>query len=99
MTCNCLARAGNDDIGMDGAKSSSLGAGPSYDDARKRLKVPPTWGARIGGEQFRERAALSGVPVSPRRMATTRRNQDRRRATAGDLGLAVRRMIRRLLDR
>jgi hypothetical protein len=33
-----------------------VGAGLSYDEVKKRLKIPATWGAKIKGEQFRERA-------------------------------------------
>lgn len=28
----------------------------SYEDVKRLLKIPATWGARIGGEQFVERA-------------------------------------------
>ena len=32
-------------------------AGLSYDEVKKTLKIPGTWGAKISGEQFRERAS------------------------------------------
>jgi hypothetical protein len=32
-------------------------AGLSYDEVKKLLKIPATWGAKITGEQFRERAS------------------------------------------
>ena len=37
-------------------------AGLSYDEVKRLLKIPATWGAKISGEQFRERAfkALNG---------------------------------------
>ncbi len=40
-----------------------VGAGLSYDEVKKSLKIPTTWGAKITGEQFRERTAkpLKGV--------------------------------------
>jgi hypothetical protein len=31
-------------------------AGLSYDDVKRTVKIPTTWGAKISGEQFRERA-------------------------------------------
>ena len=34
-----------------------VASGASYDEVKRLLKVPPTWGAKIRGEQFRERAA------------------------------------------
>ena len=38
-------------------------AGLSYDEVKRLIKIPTTWGAKITGEQFRERAAkpLKGV--------------------------------------
>jgi hypothetical protein len=30
----------------------------SYDEVKRRLKIPSTWGAKITCEQFRERATL-----------------------------------------
>jgi hypothetical protein len=30
-------------------------AGKSYDEVKRLVKIPSTWGARISGEQFRER--------------------------------------------
>ena len=30
-------------------------AGKSYDDVKRLVKIPSTWGAKISGEQFRER--------------------------------------------
>jgi len=32
-------------------------AGLSYDEVKKLVKIPTTWGAKITGEQFQERAA------------------------------------------
>ena len=32
-------------------------AGLSYDEVKKVVKIPTTWGAKIGGEKFRERIA------------------------------------------
>jgi len=32
-------------------------AGLSYADLKRAVKIPKTWGAKIGGERFRERAA------------------------------------------
>jgi hypothetical protein len=34
-------------------------AGLWYDEVERRLKIPATWGARVNGEQFRERASES----------------------------------------
>ncbi len=34
-------------------------AGLSYDEVKKALKIPTTWGAKITGEQFRERASAA----------------------------------------
>jgi hypothetical protein len=31
----------------------------SYEAGKRLLKIPATWGAKIGGEQSRERAAVS----------------------------------------
>ena len=31
-------------------------AGLSYVEVKRTVKIPGTWGAKIGGEQFRERA-------------------------------------------
>ena len=33
-------------------------AGLSYDEVKKVLKIPATWGAKITGERFRERASM-----------------------------------------
>jgi hypothetical protein len=33
-------------------------ANMSYDEVKSRLKIPSTWGAKITGEQFKERATL-----------------------------------------
>ena len=30
----------------------------SYDEIKRRFKIPSTWGAKITGEQFKDRAAL-----------------------------------------
>jgi hypothetical protein len=32
-------------------------AGLSYDEVKRAVKIPSTWGAKITGEQFRERAS------------------------------------------
>lgn len=32
-------------------------AGLSYDDVKRLVKIPTTWGAKITGEQFKERAS------------------------------------------
>jgi len=32
-------------------------AGRSYDDVKRLVKIPSTWGAKISGEQFRERTS------------------------------------------
>jgi hypothetical protein len=32
-------------------------AGLSYDEVKRIVKIPTTWGAKIGGQQFEERAA------------------------------------------
>ncbi len=39
-------------------------AGLSYDEVKRTVKIPSTWGAKIGGEKFRERisAYLEGRP-------------------------------------
>ncbi len=34
-------------------------AGLSYDEVKRLLKIPATWGAKVTGEKFRERAAES----------------------------------------
>ena len=31
-------------------------AGLSYDEVKRLVKIPGTWGAKISGEQFKERA-------------------------------------------
>ena len=33
-------------------------AGLSYDEVKRLVKIPGTWGAKISGEQFKERACL-----------------------------------------
>ena len=33
-------------------------ANMSYDEVKRRLKIPSTWGAKITGEQFKERATV-----------------------------------------
>jgi len=33
-------------------------ANMSYDEVKSRLKIPSTWGAKITGEQFKERATV-----------------------------------------
>ena len=32
-------------------------AGLSYDEVKRLVKIPATWGAKITGEQFRERTS------------------------------------------
>jgi hypothetical protein len=32
-------------------------AGLSYDEVKRLVKIPTTWGAKIKGEQFQERAS------------------------------------------
>ena len=32
-------------------------AGLSYDEVKRLVKIPSTWGAKISGDQFRERAS------------------------------------------
>ena len=34
-------------------------AGLSYDDVKRLVKIPTTWGAKITGEQFKERVSAS----------------------------------------
>jgi hypothetical protein len=34
-----------------------VASGLSYDEVKQRLRIPATWGAKIGGAQFREQAA------------------------------------------
>jgi hypothetical protein len=36
-------------------------AGLSYDDVKRLVKIPTTWGAKISGTQFRERASSFGL--------------------------------------
>src|SRR6516225_1459343 len=33
-----------------------VGAGKSYDEVKRLVKIPSTWGAKISGEQFKERS-------------------------------------------
>jgi hypothetical protein len=33
-------------------------AGLSYDELRRLVKIPSTWGAKISGHQFRERSGV-----------------------------------------
>jgi hypothetical protein len=35
-------------------------AGLSYDEVKRLVKIPSTWGAKISGQQFRERASNFG---------------------------------------
>ena len=39
-------------------------AGLTYDGVKRAVKIPSTWGAKIGGEQFRERASEALKKVS-----------------------------------
>jgi hypothetical protein len=36
-------------------------AGLSYNDVKRLVKIPTTWGAKISGKQFRERASSFGL--------------------------------------
>ena len=36
-------------------------AGLSYDEVKRLVKIPSTWGAKISGEQFRERIAAAAT--------------------------------------
>ncbi len=36
-------------------------AGLSYDDVKRLVKIPATWGAKISGRQFQERASSFGM--------------------------------------
>jgi hypothetical protein len=38
-----------------------VAAGLSYDDVKRLVKIPLTWGAKISGAQFRERASSFGL--------------------------------------
>jgi hypothetical protein len=38
------------------AMKKLVDAGLSYDEVKRLVKIPTTWGAKISGEQFRERA-------------------------------------------
>ena len=44
-------------------------AGLSYDEVKRLVKIPTTWGAKISGEQFRERAVKGLADVRKRRRA------------------------------
>jgi hypothetical protein len=35
----------------------TIEAGLSYDEVKRAVKIPGTWGAKISGKPFRERAA------------------------------------------
>src|SRR5262249_45731575 len=35
-------------------------AGLSYEDVKRLVRIPPTWGAKISGEQFKRRAIRKG---------------------------------------
>jgi hypothetical protein len=37
-------------------KTRLVQAGLSYEDVKRAVKIPSTWGAKLGGEPFRERA-------------------------------------------
>jgi hypothetical protein len=39
------------------AMKKLVASGLSYDEVKRLLKIPATWGAKISGEQFRERAS------------------------------------------
>src|SRR4051812_9755486 len=43
-----------DDVLLPGLKTL-VEAGLSYDEVKKVRKIPATWGAKIGGDKFRER--------------------------------------------
>jgi hypothetical protein len=51
-----------DDVFFPGMKSL-VGEGLSYDEVKLRLKIPKTWGAKISGEQFRERVMSRKSPI------------------------------------
>jgi hypothetical protein len=34
-----------------------LEGGKSYDEVKRLVKIPSTWGAKVSGEQFRERVS------------------------------------------
>ena len=40
-------------------------AGKSYDEVKRLVKIPSTWGAKISGEQFRERLSKFLKPETP----------------------------------
>ena len=40
-------------------------AGKSYDEVKRVVKIPSTWGAKISGEQFRERVSKFMKPETP----------------------------------
>jgi hypothetical protein len=39
------------------AMKKLIEAGLSYNEVKRAVKIPSTWGAKMGGEQFRERAS------------------------------------------
>jgi hypothetical protein len=43
------------------AMTKLVEAGLSYDEVKRLLKIPTTWGAKISGKQFRERTAACGL--------------------------------------
>ena len=45
-----------DEVFLPGLKKL-VEAGLSYDEVKRVVKIPATWGAKIGGEKFRERIA------------------------------------------
>jgi arginase family enzyme len=45
-----------DDVFLPGM-NKLVEAGLSYDEVKRLLKIPATWGAKISGRQFRERAS------------------------------------------
>jgi hypothetical protein len=47
-----------DDVFLPTMKSL-VGAGLSYDEVKRVVKIPGTWGAKISGEQFKQRAKKS----------------------------------------
>ena len=47
------------------AMKTLVGSGLSYDEVKRLVKIPTTWGAKVRGEQFRER--VEGHLKAPRK--------------------------------
>jgi hypothetical protein len=60
-------------------------AGLSYDEVKRLVKIPTTWGAKISAEQFRERASkgLNGRPTGSLTRPGRHRPTGARRTSAG----------------